>query len=138
VAAHLQPEILLVDEVLAVGDAEFQKKCMGKMGEVAQTGRTVLFVSHNMNAIERLCSRAILFSHGEIKAIRSDVRSVIKDHLFGAETDAGCSEWLNSGQHYDNPWFKPLRLFIGDQDGNKKAMPVQNDSDMWVHIEGNV
>ncbi|MBC7238149.1 MAG: ABC transporter ATP-binding protein, partial [Chloroflexi bacterium] len=59
VAAHLEPEILLVDEVLAVGDAEFQKKCLGKMGEVAREGRTVLFVSHNMGAVVRLCKRAL-------------------------------------------------------------------------------
>jgi lipopolysaccharide transport system ATP-binding protein len=68
VAAHLQPEILVVDEVLAVGDASFQKKCLGKMQTVASGGRTVLFVSHNMAAISRLCSRAILLSHGSVAA----------------------------------------------------------------------
>ncbi len=67
VAAHLEPEILLVDEVLAVGDAAFQKKCLGKMGDVAKEGRTVLFVSHNMGAIQRLCSRAILLERGSIR-----------------------------------------------------------------------
>ena len=66
VAAHLEPEILVVDEVLAVGDAQFQKKCMGKMGEVAKGGRTVLFVSHNMAAIKNLCNRAILLGAGEL------------------------------------------------------------------------
>ncbi|NDJ78821.1 MAG: ABC transporter ATP-binding protein [Chloroflexi bacterium] len=65
VAAHLEPEILVVDEVLAVGDAAFQRKCLGKMGEVAQEGRTVLFVSHNMAAIENLCSRTILLKQGK-------------------------------------------------------------------------
>ena len=60
VAAHLDPEILVVDEVLAVGDVEFQKKCLGKMGDVAGEGRTVLFVSHNMGAIRSLCERTIL------------------------------------------------------------------------------
>src|SRR5204863_4830215 len=59
VAAHLQPEILVVDEVLAVGDAAFQRKCLGKMQDIASGGRTVLFVSHNMAAVTRLCSRAI-------------------------------------------------------------------------------
>jgi lipopolysaccharide transport system ATP-binding protein len=68
VAAHLQPEILVVDEVLAVGDASFQKKCLGKMESVASGGRTVLFVSHNMAAISRLCSRAILLGHGRVVA----------------------------------------------------------------------
>lgn len=66
VAAHLEPEILVIDEVLAVGDAEFQKKCLGKMGEVATEGRTVLFVSHNLTMINRLCSRCILIEGGEL------------------------------------------------------------------------
>jgi len=67
VAAHLEPEILLVDEVLAVGDATFQKKCLGKMGSVAEEGRTVLFVSHNMGAITQLCERALLLDEGRLK-----------------------------------------------------------------------
>ena len=69
VAAHLEPEILLVDEVLAVGDASFQKKCLGKMSEVARAGRTILFVSHNMAAIENLCSRSILLQEGTVTGI---------------------------------------------------------------------
>jgi lipopolysaccharide transport system ATP-binding protein len=68
VAAHLEPEILLVDEVLAVGDAAFQKKCLGKMGDVAREGRTVLFVSHNMGAVQRLCERCLLLEHGALLA----------------------------------------------------------------------
>lgn len=80
VAAHLEPEILVVDEVLAVGDAEFQKKCLGKMGEVADEGRTVLFVSHNMAAVESLCSRAILLDSGTINA-SGLTKSVILHYL---------------------------------------------------------
>ncbi|HEX5707828.1 MAG TPA: ATP-binding cassette domain-containing protein, partial [Pyrinomonadaceae bacterium] len=68
VAAHLEPEILIVDEVLAVGDAAFQKKCLGKMGDVAGRGRTVLFVSHNMQAIRQLCARAVLLRGGTVAA----------------------------------------------------------------------
>jgi lipopolysaccharide transport system ATP-binding protein len=67
VAAFMEPEILLVDEVLAVGDAAFQTKCLGKMSEVSKQGRTVIFVSHNMSAIENLCSRVILLEHGKVK-----------------------------------------------------------------------
>ncbi|MDS4042017.1 MAG: ABC transporter ATP-binding protein [Candidatus Competibacter sp.] len=67
VAAHLEPEILVIDEVLAVGDIEFQKKCLGKMDDVARSGRTILFVSHNMAAIESLCTRAILLKEGCLK-----------------------------------------------------------------------
>jgi lipopolysaccharide transport system ATP-binding protein len=66
VAAHLEPEILLVDEVLAVGDAAFQKKCLGKMDNVAKSGRTVLFVSHNLGAVRTLCNRAILLNNGTV------------------------------------------------------------------------
>lgn len=66
VAAHLEPEILIVDEVLAVGDLAFQRKCLGKMGDIARTGRTVLFVSHNMAAVQNLCSRAVVLHHGEV------------------------------------------------------------------------
>jgi lipopolysaccharide transport system ATP-binding protein len=69
VAAHLEPEILVVDEVLAVGDAQFQKKCLGKMGEVASGGRTVLFVSHNMSAIQALCPKAVLLNAGRVQFV---------------------------------------------------------------------
>lgn len=67
VAAHLDPEILVVDEVLAVGDMKFQQKCLGKMGDAAGEGRTVLYVSHNMNTIQQLCSRALVLDHGIVK-----------------------------------------------------------------------
>ena len=80
VAAHLEPEILLVDEVLAVGDAEFQKKCLGKMGAVARQGRTVLFVSHNMAAVQSLCQSAILLSFGTI-AKRGGTEGTVKEYL---------------------------------------------------------
>src|SRR5207237_448453 len=69
VAAHLEPEILIVDEVLAVGDAEFQKRCLGKMSEVAGGGRTVLFVSHNMASVRSLCESAILLESGRVAQI---------------------------------------------------------------------
>jgi lipopolysaccharide transport system ATP-binding protein len=72
VATHLQPEILVIDEVLAVGDTEFEKKCLGKMGEIAQGGRTVLFVSHNMNAVERLCRRVIQLERGRVAGVYDD------------------------------------------------------------------
>lgn len=80
VAAHLEPEILLVDEVLAVGDAAFQKKCLGKMGGVAQEGRTVLFISHNMQALQTLCKKALLLTDGRMET-QGDVRSVVNTYL---------------------------------------------------------
>ncbi|HOC55837.1 MAG TPA: polysaccharide ABC transporter ATP-binding protein [Verrucomicrobiota bacterium] len=85
VAAHLEPEILILDEVLAVGDATFQRKCLGKMGDVAQHGRTVLFVSHNMMAVQSLCSRAILLANGEI-ACSGSVKQVVPEYLKTAKT----------------------------------------------------
>jgi len=81
VAAHLEPEILLVDEVLAVGDAAFQKKCLGKMSNVAKGGRTVLFVSHNMSAVRRLCERALYLSSGELK-MDGPIETVINEYLY--------------------------------------------------------
>jgi lipopolysaccharide transport system ATP-binding protein len=85
VAAHLEPEILVVDEVLAVGDGSFQKKCLRKMGDVASAGRTVLFVSHNMGAIQRLCGRCILLEAGSISA-EGNPRNVIPDYLSRVHT----------------------------------------------------
>jgi lipopolysaccharide transport system ATP-binding protein len=94
VAAHLETEILLVDEVLAVGDVQFQKKCMGKIEQVAGLGRTVLFVSHNMPAVQRLCTRGILLSDG--RAVRDDnIRPVIQEYLTLDLGQAGERTWPN-------------------------------------------
>lgn len=84
VAAHLEAEILLIDEVLAVGDAEFQKRCLGKMKEVASGGRTVLFISHDMGSVERLCNRAIWLDKGRVRADSTDVRRVTQGYLSGS------------------------------------------------------
>jgi lipopolysaccharide transport system ATP-binding protein len=92
VAAHLTPEILLVDEVLAVGDERFQKKCMGKMESVGKEGRTVLFVSHNMNAIQRLCQRVILLEDGKVRA-DGETSEVISEYLNADRSEAECKEW---------------------------------------------
>jgi lipopolysaccharide transport system ATP-binding protein len=92
VAAHLEPEILLVDEVLAVGDASFQKKCLGKMGQVSREGRTILFVSHNMAAIKALCSRAILMKDGTVSA-SGTVADVVDEYLLGNAQAANVGEW---------------------------------------------
>lgn len=88
VAAHLEPDILLVDEVLAVGDTAFQKKCLGKMDEVAKGGRTVLFISHNMAAVKSLCSRCILLKDGgiELAGLTSEVTNKYMEALFGTPT----------------------------------------------------
>lgn len=105
VAAHLDPEILVVDEVLAVGDAEFQKKCIGKMGEVAQGGRTVLFVSHNMPSIQKLCESVILIQNGMIKeqgkafeVVEHYIKSSLLDssiHTRVVEKDKKLNAWLD-------------------------------------------
>jgi lipopolysaccharide transport system ATP-binding protein len=87
VAAHLEPEILIVDEVLAVGDAAFQKKCLGKMENISKEGRTILFVSHNMAVLRALCSRAILLRQGK-PAFRSSIEEAISEYL----TDDGQSD----------------------------------------------
>jgi lipopolysaccharide transport system ATP-binding protein len=94
VAAHLEPEILIIDEVLAVGDAAFQKKCLGKMGQVADSGRTVLFVSHNMGAIQALCKKAIYLKGGRVKNA-GDITPVVQEYL----SDTGAS----TGRKFSKP-----------------------------------
>jgi lipopolysaccharide transport system ATP-binding protein len=94
VAAHLEPEILIVDEVLAVGDAQFQKKCLGKMEDVGKEGRTILFVSHNMAAVRKLCSRAIMLNQGQA-ILDLDVNSTVEQYLsFGHDAgESGRIAW---------------------------------------------
>ncbi len=100
VAAHLDPEILLVDEVLAVGDAAFQKKCLGKMGDVAREGRTVIFVSHSMDAIRRLCRRAIWLDGGTIHKT-GDARDCVSEYLLHG-THSGAENVFDPPRKLDN------------------------------------
>ncbi|HRN66654.1 MAG TPA: ABC transporter ATP-binding protein [Promineifilum sp.] len=97
VAAHLEPEILLVDEVLAVGDAAFQKKALGKMGDVVNEGRTVLFVSHNMDAVQRLCNRALLVANGRI-ITQGDVKTSIREYQREQLTVRNAFAWHDISQ----------------------------------------
>jgi len=92
VAAHLEPEILIIDEVLAVGDAEFQKKCLNKMEDVGKEGRTVLFVSHNMAAITRLCSRGILLSAGSVLD-DGDTHAIVSSYLTSGLGTTAARHW---------------------------------------------
>ena len=94
VAAYLEPEILLIDEVLAVGDARFQKKCMEKMEDIGQEGRTVFFVSHNMPAIVRLCPRAILLEEGQLKADGPSA-DIVNVYMTSGETMKAEREWVD-------------------------------------------
>jgi lipopolysaccharide transport system ATP-binding protein len=129
VAAHLEPEILLVDEVLAVGDAAFQKKCLGKMGEVAHEGRTVLFVSHNMAAISKLCQSCMLINQGKIASIGSP-DGVVKQYLESVSDEN--NHWHDrSGSHR----VKIDRIDILDADGQKNKQITMGDP-MVVHVMG--
>jgi len=92
VAANLESEILIVDEVLAVGDAEFQKKCLGKMHDVAESGRTVLFVSHNMGAVNALCNRGIFLERGTVKLVGS-VSEIVGEYMASADSIEGERYW---------------------------------------------
>jgi lipopolysaccharide transport system ATP-binding protein len=137
VAAHLEPEILIVDEVLAVGDVQFQKKCLGKMGEIAHGGRTVLFVSHNMNAIESLCQRIAHLEQGQVLALTNDLRGAIAAYV-SDPTTTDATEWRNPGDALLNPWFRPLRFYLGDGHGKLAKMPIRNDDPIHVWIEGEI
>ena len=115
VAAHLESEILLVDEVLAVGDAEFQKKCLGKMGDVAsQEGRTVLFVSHNMSSIERLCSKIIWLGDGKI--LRQGLpANIINQYLNSSSPIENLEKWSKRNGSL-KVQFKQLEIFRKDSE----------------------
>ena len=138
IAAHLQPDILIVDEVLAVGDVEFQRKCLGKMEDVSRSGRTVIFVSHNMNAIDRLCDSAILLDRGILRAQSGNVAEVVKTYLDNGQHIGDESEWINRAGSHRSPWFTPMRLAFTDAEGGPIAMPIKNDADVWIEIESYV
>ncbi|MFM6093842.1 MAG: ABC transporter ATP-binding protein [Cuspidothrix sp.] len=108
VAAHLEPEILVVDEVLAVGDAQFQKKCLGKMEDVGKEERTILFVSHNMATINSVCQRAILLKSGSVK-MDGDVEQVTHEYLNTGEEHSG-ELILNQNSFNHQFWFKRISL----------------------------
>lgn len=128
VAAHLEPEILIVDEVLAVGDIEFQKKCLGKMGEVARGGRTVLFVSHQMATITNLCGRVVLLQAGKVEALGKP-SEIIHQYLV--------SKSLSQRAKFDRPgWAEPLISYLAVRDINGKSREdFELGSDIVVEME---
>ena len=121
VAAHLEPEILIIDEVLAVGDMAFQKKCLGKMGEVAHEGRTVLFVSHHLPSITRLCRRAFWLEDGHLRR-EGATAEVVAAYLSGSRHAAGERVW-NGAQ--GAPGNKSIRLVaVRIRDDEERVSPV--------------
>ncbi len=149
VAAHLEPEILIVDEVLAVGDAAFQKKCLGKMGEVAGEGRTVLFVSHNMAAMREICQRGLLLSNGTVVE-DSDIASTIQTYQFqatqweGATQDSGVRlHTIRINGSNDNlidlsaPFDVAVTLDVGQPLGHFRLFCILQDADnrILVHTD---
>ena len=134
VAAHLEPEILIVDEVLAVGDAEFQKKCLGKMEEVSEGGgRTVLFVSHNMNAVQTLCNRCILLDGGHIRLDGTDIRQASQLYLGLNKSDG--VQWVNPAPETSPLPVVPVWLAVTDGAGQPLTGPIANDQQAWVILD---
>ncbi len=133
VAAHLEPEILVVDEVLAVGDAEFQKKCLGKMGDVAQQGRTVLFVSHNMSAILRLTEEAIVLDKGKL-LMRGPSQQAVDYYLSSGQSQAGERIWEADEVPANAAPFRPIALRLKDQKG-KVVDTVRSIEPLTIELE---
>ena len=131
VAAHLEPEILVVDEVLAVGDAKFQEKSLGKMGEVARGGRTVLFVSHNMAAINRLCHRVLLFEAGQITQDGTP-RDVIADYLTNSIKAQDRKVWPEGVSNSGVDEFKLISVRLLTDNGDSTTVI---DTNMGLNIE---
>lgn len=118
VAAHLEPEILIVDEVLAVGDADFQKKCLGKLGEAGKSGRTILFVSHNMGSVQNLCDSAILLENG-LLTFAGSARDVVDRYLSGGGRDQATESNRVVFPEKDG-FAQLLEIQIEDADGNAR------------------
>src|SRR5574341_1309881 len=114
VAAHLEPEILIVDEVLAVGDAEFQRKCLGKMNDVAEQGRTVLFVSHNMSAILQLTQEAIVLKKGQLIK-RAPTAEAVDFYLSSGQAESGERVWDVDEVPAASQPFRPVAIRIKDR-----------------------
>jgi lipopolysaccharide transport system ATP-binding protein len=124
VAAHLEPEILIIDEVLAVGDINFQSKCLGKMQDVSSQGRTVLFVSHNMGAIGNLCSSAMWLNNGRI-ASHGEVRDIIAAYVKSSTVGGGrTNSWKQQGGGY--AVFTRIELL--DRDGTPSSVFAMGDT----------
>jgi lipopolysaccharide transport system ATP-binding protein len=133
VAAHLEPEILVVDEVLAVGDAEFQKKSLGKMSDVAGEGRTVLFVSHNMSSILRLTQESIVLEKGHL-ALRAPSAQAVDYYLSGGNSEAGERIWAADEIPPDAAPFRPIAVRILDKDG-KIVDTVRSTESFKIEME---
>jgi lipopolysaccharide transport system ATP-binding protein len=123
VAAHLEPEILVVDEVLAVGDMQFQKKCLGKMQDVSRAGRTILFVSHDMSAIAKLCTRGILLNQGRI-VTNGPAADVVSHYLNSALGASGTTIWTEVERRPGTDGFKLASVSLLDQ--NEVPVSVVN------------
>ena len=136
VAAHLEPDILIVDEVLAVGDVEFQKKCMGKMQEVGRGTRTVIFVSHNFGAISSLCSECIRLDKGRIVQASKDVAAVIRGYLEETRGEEA-TVWKRVDDRFASPWFSPVQFSVFGL-RNNKLPPFENDEEIVVEIEAEI
>jgi lipopolysaccharide transport system ATP-binding protein len=133
VAAHMEPEILVVDEVLAVGDAEFQRKCMGKMSDVAQAGRTVLFVSHNMSAILRLTQETIVLEKGQM-VLRAPTPAAVDYYLSSGFSQVGERMWLANEVPLDAAPFCPIALRV--RDGQSRVVDtVRSTEPFEIEIE---
>jgi lipopolysaccharide transport system ATP-binding protein len=135
VAAHLEPEILLVDEVLAVGDAAFQKKCMGKMGDISKEGRTVLFVSHNMQAIQNLCAKTILLENGSV-IDRGESSTVITNYLNKAIQNKLEQNWNDMNKAPGNEYIriKSIKVIPEFTNGDNKITvetPIAIKFEFW-------
>lgn len=123
VAAFLEPEILVIDEVLAVGDAEFQKKCLGKMEDVSKSGRTILFVSHNMGAVENLCSKAILLNAGQV-VLQDSVFKVTKEYQKNLSATAS-AVWKRQKAQLSPLAFESIELeLLGKQPTHHLAIKI--------------
>jgi len=152
VAAHLEPEILVIDEVLAVGDAEFQKRCLGKMSEVAKSGRTVLFVSHNLQAVSSLCQTGIVMQQGKVVtqcSAQEAVKHYLRDNSTKADFSYSCTDTPDHPHirsatlvqrdcrvgsfNMHEPLLLEFEIDLTDQLSAALTVVIRNSNGAWVH-----
>ena len=135
VAAHIEPEVLVVDEVLAVGDVDFQKKCIGKMKEVSKHGRTVFFVTHNMAAISQLCNKVAYLSHGSLVDYGTDVDKIMTKYLFQDSAGSAATAESLCDRKIDNEYFTLKRFRAVDKLGSTRQSFGSNSESILVEVE---
>jgi lipopolysaccharide transport system ATP-binding protein len=137
VAAHLEPEILILDEVLAVGDVDFQNKCLEKMQQISSSGTTVIFVSHGVSSIRQFCNQALLLEGGLVSLCTTDVDKALDAYL-NRSGQTTATVWERFNAEFDTSWYVPQAFRLVNGNGNVIVDRVQRSDEVYIEIHGDI